>query len=99
MLYVDLKVDGEVVREWFEYRNRGYGSYDTVAWMAKRRHKNKNVEVISIGDRYQGQSSGWEYTPPEGYVPDNMKHTKFAFGRKFKQVKVQAPKVDDFDET
>lgn len=98
MLYADIKlVDGSVTRKYFEDRAKGYGDFGYVKYLL-RKEFGKNSELLSIGSIPDERVHGWVPPKPiDGYEFENMRHTKFAFGRTSKKVIGFVPKDDDFD--
>lgn len=98
MLYADIElVDGSVTRKWFEDRPKGYGDFGYVKYLL-RKEFGKDSKLLSIGAVPDERVYGWTPPkPPDGYECENMRHTKFAFGRVIKNPVSFVPKDDDFD--
>jgi len=99
MLYADIKlVDGSVTRKFFEDRAKGYGDFGYVKYLL-RKEFGKDSTLLSIGAIPDERVHGWTPPkPPIDYEFENMRHTKFAFGRTTKKVIGFVPRDDDFDE-
>lgn len=99
MLYADIQlVDGSVTRKWFEDRPKGYGDFGYVKHLL-RKEFGKDSKLLSLGAVPDERVHGWTPPkPPDGYEYENMRHTKFAFGRTSKKVIGFVPRDNDFDD-
>jgi hypothetical protein len=99
MLYADIKlVDGSVTRKFFEDRAKGYGDFGYVKYLL-RKEFGKDSTLLSLGAIPDERVHGWASPkPPSDYEFENMRHTKFAFGRMSKKVIGFVPRDNDFDE-
>lgn len=99
MLYADIQlVDGSVTRKYFEDRPKGYGDFGYVKYLL-RKEFGKDSKLLSIGAIPDERVFGWTPPkPPDGYECENMRHTKFAFGRTSRKVIGFVPRDNDFDD-
>lgn len=70
---------------------------DTCKRITKRKHG--KVDIVNIAAVPDERMNSWvPPKPPDDYVVENMRHTKFAFGRVIKNPVSFTPKDDDFDD-
>jgi hypothetical protein len=96
MIVVTFEKNGIRGEEHIAPKSRGM-ELDTARGIVRRKHG--KVDIVNIAIVPDEKLTTWvPPKPPEGYIPENMKQTKFAFGRVIKNPVSFVPKDDDFDD-